>query len=280
MDIGKLSISYIDGFVGIPKPDGFVQKDKVLPYMTIVYPQRGYYDIQLEDGPFRRLEQAQGCYITRPFQRHTIVHRASPGEELMHPLWLRLCVEYGDGMDATSWFQPPLFVTGDRATVFVAAMEELTQDPHNHAKYSQLCTSADAPRQVFRKLRLAGQVLEGLLDICPLQLPSQEMDRLLPALNLVREQYSQNLHVEDMARACDLSVSSFYRLFRLLMEKTPQQHLLQWRLEQAAKLLLTTDLTLNRISQACGFCDEFHLSRSFKQRYGVSPRTYRADSAE
>lgn len=279
MDVSKLKIAYMDGFVGIPKPNGFVQKDKVLPYMTIVFPQRGYYDISLEDGPFQRLEEGEGCYITRPFQRHTIVHWAAPGEETMQPLWLRLSVEYADGPDATGWFRPPLFVTGEGAKVFESAIKELSLQKDNLAKYSQLYTGADSPRQVFRKLRLAGQVLEGLLDICPIDLPSADMDRLLPALTLVREHYHSPLRVEDLAKACELSPSTLHRLFKQHLGKTPQSYLHQWRLAQAARML-TTHMTLRCIAQQCGFCDEFHLSRSFKQHYGVSPRIYRSGAAE
>lgn len=279
MDVGKLKIAYIDGFVGIPKPDGFVQKDKVLPYMTIVFPQRGYYDISLDDGPFQRLEEGEGCYITRPFQRHTIIHRAHPGEEMMQPLWLRLSVEYADGLDATGWFDPPLFVTGRESRVFADAIKTLALQKDNLAKYSQLYTGNDTPKQAFRKLRLAGAVLEGLLDICNFSMPSAQMDRLMPALMLVRDRYAEPLRVEDLAKACDLSLSSFFRIFRQHMQKTPQQHLHQWRLEQAAKLL-TSHMTLSKIAQQCGFCDEFHLSRSFKQHYGVSPRIYRSGAAE
>ena len=48
------------------------------------------------------------------------------------------------------------------------------------------------------------------------------------------------------------------------------------KLEMAASLLKTEpDMQLREIASMLGFYDEFHLSKSFKQKYGVSPREYR-----
>ena len=48
------------------------------------------------------------------------------------------------------------------------------------------------------------------------------------------------------------------------------------KLEMAASLLMTDpDLQLREIANALGFYDEFHLSKSFKQKYHISPREYR-----
>jgi len=48
------------------------------------------------------------------------------------------------------------------------------------------------------------------------------------------------------------------------------------KLEMAASLLMTDpDLQLREIANTLGFYDEFHLSKSFKQKYHISPREYR-----
>ena len=57
---------------------------------------------------------------------------------------------------------------------------------------------------------------------------------------------------------------------------TPCQYQQRYKLEQAAQmLLLYPDMPLAAVAENLGFCDEFHLSRVFKQRYGLSPRSYR-----
>ena len=51
------------------------------------------------------------------------------------------------------------------------------------------------------------------------------------------------------------------------------------RLENACRRLQATNDTLAAIAGACGFCSEYHLSRVFKQHFGLSPREYRLQHA-
>lgn len=275
MDLSKLSVEYIDGFVGIPKPDGFVQKDKVLPYITVVYPQSGYYDIQLEDGPFQRLEQGAGCYITAPFARHTIVHRTAPGEEFMQPLWLRLSVLYQGALDVTAWFQPPLFVTGEAAQPFIEAIDQLCHIRDPHVTYSQPYSQTGSWDRAFQKLRIAGTVLENLMAVGAFQPVDMALERLYPAFGLIHNHCREPLRVEQLARESGMSVSAFYRVFSQATRKSPMQYLNEYRLKRAAQMLMHEDATLSAIAGECGFCDEFHLSRNFKRYYGQSPSQYR-----
>lgn len=43
----------------------------------------------------------------------------------------------------------------------------------------------------------------------------------------------------------------------------------------AVQLKMEPDLKLSQIARAFGFHDEFHMSKAFKQKYGVSPSDYR-----
>ena len=43
----------------------------------------------------------------------------------------------------------------------------------------------------------------------------------------------------------------------------------------ASQLIMEPDLRLQEIATAYGFHDEFHMSKAFKQKYGVSPQQYR-----
>lgn len=278
MELGKLSVEYIDGFVGIPKPDGFIQKDKVLPYITIVYPQSGCYDIQVEDGPFQHLEEQAGCYITAPFLRHTIVHRTAPGQPFMQPLWLRLSVLYNGVLDVTGWFQPPLFVKGEDAQPFIDAIRELCTIRDPSVTYDRPYSGKQTWDKAFQKLRITGSVLENLLRISDFQAVDPETERIYPALARIGSHYGQHLSVEQLARECGMSVSTFYRVFSRIMSKSPMQYLNEYRLKQAAQMLMREGAVLSDIAERCGFCDEFHLSRNFKTYYNLSPREYKKRS--
>ena len=264
MDLSKLSIEFIDGHERTVYKDGLTQKDKILPYMTVVYPYRGHYEVCLGDQPLEVLHRKEGCFLTAPGVRHTIVHRNDPGDDRMVPRWLRFSVMYDHVLDVTGWFSPPLILTGDRAKPFMEIVDELL-------RLRQLPDHV----QNFRKLRLAGSLLEQLLSLCPFQPVALELERIYPAILLVKDQFATGLTVEQLAQACAMSPATFYRLFRQTVSKTPMQYLEEYRLKQAAQLLLTDTDTLAAIAEKCGYCDEFHLSRNFKRHYGMSPREYK-----
>ena len=53
-----------------------------------------------------------------------------------------------------------------------------------------------------------------------------------------------------------------------------------WQMEQKLEAVCQSlhnhpDITLKEIAVNFGFCDEFHLSRAFKKKYGVSPKYMR-----
>lgn len=264
MDLSKLSIEFIDGYERTVYQDGLTQKDKILPYMTVVYPYEGFYEVCLGDDPLSCLPHGAGCYITAPGARHTIVHRICPGESRMIPRWLRFSVMYDGVLDVTGWFRPPLLVTGEAALPFIRAVDELLE-----------LRTREKHIQNFRKLRIAGQLLEALLGICPCLPATMEPERIYPAIVLIKDRFRQRLTVEQMASACAMSPATFHRLFRQAVHQTPMQYLEAYRLNQVAQRLLSGKETLAAIAEQCGYFDEFHLSRNFKKYYGLSPREYK-----
>lgn len=264
MDLGKLSIQYIDGYEGTVTEDGMAQKNKIMPCMTIVYPYQGYYQVCLGDDPLVTLPHGAGCYMTAPGARHTIIHRICPGEDCMKPRWLQFSVMYDHVMDVTGWFAPPLLVTGEQAKPFIEAVDALI-----------LLRKEQEHIQKFRKLRIAATLLENLLNICPFTPAALELERIYPAILKVKDCYSGPITVEHLAKTCAMSPATFYRLFKQTVHKTPMQYLDEYRLNQAAQRLLLEKKTLAQIAEECGYYDEFHLSRNFKKYYGVSPKEYK-----
>ena len=55
----------------------------------------------------------------------------------------------------------------------------------------------------------------------------------------------------------------------------PKAYIEKWKLKLAAGKLLTSNDSLASIAQSLGYQDQFHFSRRFKLRIGVSPGQYR-----
>jgi AraC-like DNA-binding protein/PAS domain-containing protein len=83
------------------------------------------------------------------------------------------------------------------------------------------------------------------------------------------------IELTALATVAGVSVFHFAREFKRSAGVTPHYYLVQKRIERAQSLLNSSDLTPSQIAQACGFTDQSHLARRFRQVLGVTPGQYR-----
>jgi AraC family transcriptional regulator len=81
--------------------------------------------------------------------------------------------------------------------------------------------------------------------------------------------------VADLAQVVKLSEAHFSRMFWRTFREPPHLYLARRRIEYAGHLLLSTDAPLREISLQCGFCDQAHFSKRFRQFMGEAPGTWR-----
>lgn len=105
--------------------------------------------------------------------------------------------------------------------------------------------------------------------------------RLLPAQlqklhQYIARYYAFPLTVAEMADYTDTSQSHLYRLCQQYYQKTPQTLVRDYRLEAARKRLVAQpEETITQIAHACGFADQSHFSRHFRQWQGQTASAYR-----
>jgi transcriptional regulator GlxA family with amidase domain len=83
------------------------------------------------------------------------------------------------------------------------------------------------------------------------------------------------LRVLEMASHLGLSPSHFSRAFHFSMKMTPHRYLMARRLSKVRVLLSTSNMPLAEIALLAGFCDQSHLSRYFRDCFGMTPRSFR-----
>jgi transcriptional regulator GlxA family with amidase domain len=66
------------------------------------------------------------------------------------------------------------------------------------------------------------------------------------------------------------------RFFRTATGLTFSAYSGQLRVSRAYQLLLESDLSLTQIAAETGFCDQCHLSRHIRHRFGTSPGRIRS----
>src|SRR5437763_15124944 len=99
---------------------------------------------------------------------------------------------------------------------------------------------------------------------------------LLRAKDLADARYFEPLGVDDLAHAAGLSRAHFSREFRRVFGEPPHVYLLTRRLERAAALLRTTDLSVLQICLDVGLQSVGSFTTSFARMYGMPPTSYRA----
>ncbi len=85
-----------------------------------------------------------------------------------------------------------------------------------------------------------------------------------------------NISVEELAELSNLSLSSFKREFAKVYNNSPAQYLKTKKIERAAELLTISDQRISDIAYDCGFADVSHFSKSFHEKFGVSPSQFRS----
>ncbi|MDH5603964.1 MAG: AraC family transcriptional regulator [Cyclobacteriaceae bacterium] len=116
----------------------------------------------------------------------------------------------------------------------------------------------------------------------------KEVARYLATLNrsqamqlqqVMEENFAYNLKLEELASLCNMSLSSFKRVFNSTYHSSPGKWLLEKRLSLSSYLLRSTDKNVNEVAFESGFEDISNFIRSFKKKFNRTPLQYRAESA-
>jgi AraC family transcriptional regulator len=81
--------------------------------------------------------------------------------------------------------------------------------------------------------------------------------------------------LREVARECGISVGHFSHAFRRTLGVAPHKWLIEQRVVLSKEKLRVDELSLSDVAAECGFSDQSHLTRVFRQAVGVSPGAWR-----
>lgn len=99
--------------------------------------------------------------------------------------------------------------------------------------------------------------------------PEREM------VSYIREHFLESISVETVANIVHLSPNYFSEFFKRHMGIGFSAYVKKLRLEFAANLLLTSDLTVQQAAEKSGFNSAAHFFNSFKSEYQMTPEQFR-----
>jgi AraC family transcriptional regulator len=131
--------------------------------------------------------------------------------------------------------------------------------------------------------RLAGVMLEQVYRALGIPVSTSSsvntghthFSRLQAAFGYIREHLADDLSTEVLADCAQVSRAHFCRLFREVTGGPPHRYVLAARLEQARTMLTTSNQSIARIAQDCGFSSQSHLTSSFRKLHAVTPAQFR-----
>ncbi|GLV54196.1 AraC family transcriptional regulator [Dictyobacter sp. S3.2.2.5] len=91
------------------------------------------------------------------------------------------------------------------------------------------------------------------------------------AVERLRQNFDQPLHVEKLARELGMSVSGFHHHFKTVTAMSPTQFQKRMRLQEARRLMLSEDLDAASVAYRVGYNDASHFNREYKSLFGAPP---------
>jgi AraC-like DNA-binding protein len=92
----------------------------------------------------------------------------------------------------------------------------------------------------------------------------------------MRRSLGRPLSIPALAASVGMSERAFRSAFQAVMEWSPKRYFDRLRLEKAAELLRQNRSSISEIADTLAYSSPFHLSRAFKELFGVPPSTYAA----
>ncbi len=120
--------------------------------------------------------------------------------------------------------------------------------------------------------------ISGQVKVKP-QLAAQVPELVERSVEVITRKTTQSpperLSLTELAKTVHSSPENLCRLFQKSLNLGPLEYAKMVRLDRAANLLRRTNQSLAQIAAATGFYDGFHLSKSFKKVYGLSPKEFK-----
>ena len=101
------------------------------------------------------------------------------------------------------------------------------------------------------------------------------IDKMKIILKYVENNYANKITISEIADVIGFSESHFMRYFKETMGTSFIEYLKDYRLTMASRLLQSSEDSILNISAEVGFDNLSYFNRSFKARYGITPRQYR-----
>lgn len=102
-----------------------------------------------------------------------------------------------------------------------------------------------------------------------------QADLIDRAVRLAAEGLAGPVRIQSLVRHLGVSESRLNKTFNDVLGIPPSRYFMNMKMRRVEEMVAFTDMTMEEISSGMGFSSAFHLSRAYKDTFGVSPSQFR-----
>ena len=192
-------------------------------------------------------------------------------EDPWYYVWINFCGENAGGCMNYAGFTEGIYVRDCNIDPleFYHVISEILERPHLNASSEFYRMSL-----AIKYLSLAVESFEKSSEGVRKKNELTPDDYVQYAAQFMESNYSA-IKVTDVADYIGINRTYLTAIFRERMQMSPQEYLMQVRMEKSRELLLKTDVPIYMVAKEVGYADQLAFSRIFRKKHGLSPEQYR-----
>lgn len=145
----------------------------------------------------------------------------------------------------------------------------------NHLSYETYASNRNKAEIITLYLKLFFIKLSNKINERHHEFANSYYNKMSIIRSKIYNQPFQAWNVDWLSHELTMSRSHFQHLYKDFFGVSPMTDVILSRIEHAKYLLSTTDMTIKKISEMCGYNNDIHFMRQFKQQTGITPSQYR-----
>ena len=144
--------------------------------------------------------------------------------------------------------------------------------------FTRLFLLIDGPKSTWQTICLRQTFLDLIvlmLEVGDGTVSNTVSDRIASVIELIRKNPERHYSIDDLSRMAALSPTQFINQFRKGTGFPPIRFQLECRIQEARRLLQTTELPVSELAMRLGFSSLQHFSDTFTRFVGCSPSNWR-----
>lgn len=245
------------------KPTEPLYLDRTLQYHDLIYLCKGHWMFTESDIDYE-LNPDDVLLLSAKHHHYTRL----PCEPNTHTMCIHVSCEDGDLLPSDSAIQLPI-------KMHVAENQRVRE-------YFQQIVSTfweNTSHKEARMSTLFNQLILELNDIMEKNTQNRHKPTIADeAIRMICDMPHKRFNTEEVAAALSVHPKSLNNAMIHSTGMSFSKYQTNKKLEMVASQIITEpDIKFSEIASLFGFYDEFHLSRTFKQKYGISPQQYKKE---